>query len=194
MAFDKIVDSAFLEAGLKKVGDSIRAKAGTSELLEFPDAMSAAVDAIDTSENLDDALDDQESLIDQIQAALEGKAAASVETCTVVVSVKGNTAYNTGLSGLWAFCYSEDYYIADVSDASLETGTVYDEVYGQTFNTWKYTVPNVVRNSFVNIISGCGAMVVNYSGASVLYGDFSTEALIAITAEAGGTARLELVP
>ena len=49
MAFDKVVDSAFLEAGLKKVGDSIRAKAGTSELLEFPDAMSAAVDAIDTS-------------------------------------------------------------------------------------------------------------------------------------------------
>lgn len=49
MAYDKVVDSAFLEAGLKKVGDSIRAKAGTSELLEFPDAMSAAVDAIDTS-------------------------------------------------------------------------------------------------------------------------------------------------
>ena len=59
MAFDKVVDSAFLEAGLKKVGDSIRAKAGTSELLEFPDAMSAAVDAIDTSENLDDVLDEQ---------------------------------------------------------------------------------------------------------------------------------------
>lgn len=49
MAYDKVVDSAFLEAGLKKVGDSIRAKAGTSELLEFPDAMSAAVDAINTS-------------------------------------------------------------------------------------------------------------------------------------------------
>lgn len=85
MAFDKVVDSAFLEAGLKKVGDSIRAKAGTSELFEFPDAMSAAVDAIDTSENLDDALNDQESLIDQIQAALEGKATggATVETCTI---------------------------------------------------------------------------------------------------------------
>lgn len=49
MAYDKVVDSAFLEAGLKKVGDSIRAKAGTSELLEFPDAMSAAVDAINAS-------------------------------------------------------------------------------------------------------------------------------------------------
>lgn len=122
------------------------------------------------------------------------EAGPSVETCTVVVSVKGNTFYNTGLSGLWAFCYSEDYYIADVSDASFETGTVYDAVYGGTFNTWKYTVPNVVRNSFVNLISGCGAMVANCLGGSILYGAWDTEALIAITAEAGGTARIELIP
>ena len=87
MAYDKVVDSAFLEAGLKKVGDSIRAKAGTSELLEFPDAMSAAVDAIDTSEDLDEVLDEQDGIIDQIQAALEGKAAASVETCTVTLNL-----------------------------------------------------------------------------------------------------------
>ena len=49
MAYDKVVDSAFLEAGLTLVGDSIRAKGGTSAKLEFPNGMKAAVDAIDTS-------------------------------------------------------------------------------------------------------------------------------------------------
>ena len=74
MAYDKVVDSAFLEAGLTLVGDSIRAKGGTSAKLEFPNGMKAAVEAIDTSEDLDEVLDEQDSIIDQIQAALEGKA------------------------------------------------------------------------------------------------------------------------
>ena len=38
------------------------------------DGMSGYIDAIDTSEDLDEVLNEQESLIDQIQAALEGKA------------------------------------------------------------------------------------------------------------------------
>lgn len=49
MAYDKVVDSAVLEAGLTLVGDSIRAKGGTSAKLEFPNGMKAAVEAIDTS-------------------------------------------------------------------------------------------------------------------------------------------------
>ena len=48
MAYDKVVDSAVLEAGLTLVGDSIRAKGGTSAKLEFPNGMKAAVEAIDT--------------------------------------------------------------------------------------------------------------------------------------------------
>lgn len=85
MAYDKVVDSAVLEAGLTLIGDSIRAKGGTSAKLEFPNGMKAAVEAIDTSENLDEVLDEQDSIIEQIQAALEGKAGASVETCTVTL-------------------------------------------------------------------------------------------------------------
>ena len=48
MAYDKVVDSAVLDADLKTVADSIRAKGGTSAQLSFPDGMAAAVAAIQT--------------------------------------------------------------------------------------------------------------------------------------------------
>ena len=48
MALDKVVDSAVLDAGMKSVADAIRAKAGTTDLLEWPDGFKAAVEGIQT--------------------------------------------------------------------------------------------------------------------------------------------------
>ena len=47
MAYDKLVDSSFLDAGLKSIADAIRAKGGTSDSLAFPTAMAEAVAAIE---------------------------------------------------------------------------------------------------------------------------------------------------
>ena len=47
MAFDKVVDSAVLEAGLTKIAAAIREKGGTTDTLAFPDAMAAAIAAIE---------------------------------------------------------------------------------------------------------------------------------------------------
>ncbi len=47
MAYDKVVDSAELDAGLKKVADAIRDKTGDTEALTFPDGM------VDNLESLD---------------------------------------------------------------------------------------------------------------------------------------------
>lgn len=46
MALDKAVDSAALDAGMTAVADAIRAKAGTTEPLAWPDGFKAAVEAI----------------------------------------------------------------------------------------------------------------------------------------------------
>lgn len=46
MAYDKVVDSAVLDAGLTQIADAIREKGGTGETLEFPSSMAAAISAI----------------------------------------------------------------------------------------------------------------------------------------------------
>lgn len=48
MAFDKVVDSAALDAGMKSVADAIRAKTGTTDLLAWPDGFKSAVEGIQT--------------------------------------------------------------------------------------------------------------------------------------------------
>lgn len=53
MAYDKVVDSAVLDAGLTKIADAIRAKGDTSAELSFPDGMAEAVEAIDGGSDMD---------------------------------------------------------------------------------------------------------------------------------------------
>ena len=48
MSLDKVVDSAVLDAGMKSVADAIRAKAGTTDLLAWPDGFKSAVEGIQT--------------------------------------------------------------------------------------------------------------------------------------------------
>lgn len=48
MAFDKVVDSAALDAGMTAVADAIRAKAGTTEPLAWPDGFATAISGIET--------------------------------------------------------------------------------------------------------------------------------------------------
>lgn len=48
MAFDKVVDSASLDAGLTQIANAIREKGGTSDQLSFPAGMLEAIAAIET--------------------------------------------------------------------------------------------------------------------------------------------------
>ena len=55
MAIDKAVDSAALDAGMLSVADAIRAKAGTTEPLAWPDGFIAAISGIETGGGGDNA-------------------------------------------------------------------------------------------------------------------------------------------
>ena len=48
MALDKVIDSAALDAGMTSVADAIRAKAGTTEPLLWPDGFITAISGIET--------------------------------------------------------------------------------------------------------------------------------------------------
>ena len=92
MAYDKVIDSSVLDAGLKQIADAIREKGGTTDGLAFPQAMADAI------------------------AAIEAGGGSGGEGCKIVsgsftpsedISV-GTNAYtiveNTGLEGPYSLC------------------------------------------------------------------------------------------
>lgn len=52
MAYDKVVDSAVLDANLTRIANAIRAKGGTFAYLAFPNGMVKAINAITTGGDL----------------------------------------------------------------------------------------------------------------------------------------------
>lgn len=79
MAFDKVVDSAWLEAGLKKVCDGIRSKTGGAANLAFPDEMDAEIRALGAQEDLAPELSAQDGLIDQLMEVLPKECAINIK-------------------------------------------------------------------------------------------------------------------
>jgi|GEM_PF-1978891 len=77
MPYDKIVDSAKLDAEMKATANAIRAKTGGTSGLPWRDSVgfADAVRAISQAEDLDAELDAQESKLTELLATLEGKAA-----------------------------------------------------------------------------------------------------------------------
>lgn len=120
MAFDKVIDSVQLDNDLRGVADSIRAKAGTTEELEFPEGFKNAVDNIPTGGGDTEAIEqmiDESGVLDSTEGTVEEK----VEQLIDKASVKGiflsdfTAPYNTpkiadmrGLAGV-DFSYANSF-------------------------------------------------------------------------------------
>lgn len=72
------------------IANAIRGKTGKTGTLTLDD-MARDIAAIDTSEDLDEVLDEQDSIIEQIQIALEGKAVKPEQTKTATPSLSQQT-------------------------------------------------------------------------------------------------------
>ena len=76
MAYDKVIDSARLDADLKGVADVIREKTGSSETIAFPDGFKAAIAGIQSGGGDSSALD----------ALIDGSAVSITSTATKIRS------------------------------------------------------------------------------------------------------------
>lgn len=97
MALDKVVDSSALDAGMTSVADAIRAKAGTTDQLLWPDGFKAAIEGIsgvgDTS--IEDGLVER-TITDYVNDRVEsvGPYAFYLITSLLSVSMKNVKIFN----------------------------------------------------------------------------------------------------
>lgn len=94
MAYDKVVDSSVLDAGLKQIADVIREKSGTSDSLAFPTDMVEAIAAIEAGNGVGGS--DGAELFNEMYCVYGSYTPAEEQTSTVYVHEFENlTSYNT---------------------------------------------------------------------------------------------------
>lgn len=99
MAYDKVIDSAQLDADLTSVADAIRAKGGTSESMEFPDGFVSAVEGISAGGGGGDA-----DPYAEVYEAIAKRTATSVSLGAEITQVPIGMCY--GMSSLKSFDFT----------------------------------------------------------------------------------------
>ena len=150
MAYDKVVDSAVLDAGLKQIADAIREKAGTTDALAFPQEIADAIAAIQSGGATIEPLTVSENGTYTAPDGVDGYSPVTVE-----VKGSGEELVITDFS---YFCYN---------GARLDLLGKIDTSNGTTFGYMFYncksitTIPELDTSNgtnFTSMFSGCSAI------------------------------------
>ena len=96
MAYDKVVDSTVLNAGLTQIAGAIRAKTGTGGTLTFPSGFVSAIEGLSggsaTEPYIEETYDQNGNLIDAVMHGYTSIRPYAFQHCSVLVSVSGISA------------------------------------------------------------------------------------------------------
>ena len=96
MAYDKVVDSTVLNAGLTQIAGAIRAKTGTGGTLAFPSGFVSAIEGLSgggaTEPYIEETYDANGQLIDAVMHGYTSIRPYAFQHCSVLVSVSGISA------------------------------------------------------------------------------------------------------
>ena len=96
MAYDKVVDSTVLNAGLTQIASAIRAKTGTGGTLTFPSGFVSAIEGLSgggaTEPYIEETYDQNGDLIDAVMHGYTSIRPYAFQHCSVLVSVSGISA------------------------------------------------------------------------------------------------------
>ena len=96
MAYDKVVDSTVLNAGLTQIAGAIRAKTGTGGTLAFPSGFVSAIEGLSggsaTEPYIEETYDQNGNLIDAVMHGYTSIRPYAFQHCSVLVSVSGISA------------------------------------------------------------------------------------------------------
>ena len=105
MAYDKVVDSTVLNAGLTQIASAIRAKTGTGGTLTFPSGFVSAIEGLSgggaTEPYIEETYDQNGQLIDAVMHGYTSIRPYAFQHCSVLVSVSGISAITS--IGKYAF-------------------------------------------------------------------------------------------
>ena len=95
MAYDKVVDSTVLNAGLTQIAGAIRAKTGTGGTLAFPSGFVSAIESLSggaTEPYIEETYDANGQLIDAVMHGYTQIRSNAFSYCGMLVSVSGISA------------------------------------------------------------------------------------------------------
>lgn len=139
MAYDKVVDSAFLNNGLTAIADKIREKTGTTDALVFPLGFVSAIDAIEgggvkklkkylviPATILKSSGNTTNSFVGTYYGSVYGSIGAWNGSGEVSVTVPADILNAKGKFSMKNITSNELWYITDANYSYILTYTVYD--------------------------------------------------------------------